>query len=244
LSPERPPDPTAPLNPAHALLLTHVGSGDAIASDRLLAEVEPEFIERLNVHGRLHELARGELLYEQGDPAEHLYLVARGAVAVTVTISSGQQAPVAVLGRPALFGSAALLRNGSCREATVTAVVDTAILAFPADQVMALLDDYPVASAAVRSALVRQVLELSDRVVESLHLPASDRIRRRLVALAAAHPGGEVPITQQELAGLTGTSRATVNAVLAEEVRAGTVTVKRAAIQVLDLDALRDAASS
>lgn len=232
-----------PLNPAHALLLSPVTSGDGIASDQLMAGVEPEFVRRLNEHGRLRELGRGEVLYRQGDPAADLFLVARGAVVVSVAIDPGHEAPVAVLGRPALFGSAALLGGEPLREATATAAVETSLLAFPAEVVVALLDEYPLAAGAVRSALVRQVLELSARVVESLHLPAQQRIRRRLAALAAAHPDGRVPITQQELAGLTGTSRATVNAVLADEVRAGTVTVRRAGIDVLDVERLVDEGS-
>jgi CRP-like cAMP-binding protein len=47
-----------------------------------------------------------------------------------------------------------------------------------------------------------------------------------------------VPLTQEDLAGLAGTSRATVNRVLREEEERGTVKLGRGRTTVLDADAL------
>lgn len=43
-----------------------------------------------------------------------------------------------------------------------------------------------------------------------------------------------IPLTQEELAGLAGTSRATVNRVLREAERAGTLKLSRGKVAVLD----------
>lgn len=50
---------------------------------------------------------------------------------------------------------------------------------------------------------------------------------------------GEIPLTQEELAELAGTSRATVNAVLRAEQEHGTVELRRGRVVVSDPDAVR-----
>src|SRR5262249_58672716 len=73
-------------------------------------------------------------------------------------------------------------------------------------------------------------------------VPAERRVLRRLVELASMYGGdGEVaavPLSQAELAGLAGTSRATVNRVLRAEEKRGTVELRRGATLVHDAAAL------
>ena len=67
-------------------------------------------------------------------------------------------------------------------------------------------------------------------------------MRRRVHELAAAYAddAGDavVPLTQEDLAAMAGTSRATVNRVLREEEKRGAVALERAKVRVLDPDAL------
>jgi CRP/FNR family transcriptional regulator, cyclic AMP receptor protein len=77
----------------------------------------------------------------------------------------------------------------------------------------------------------------------ALYLPVERRVLRRLVELARLYGGdggGEarVPLTQEELAQLAGTSRATVNQVLREEEKRGTLELRRGATLVRDREAL------
>jgi CRP/FNR family transcriptional regulator, cyclic AMP receptor protein len=225
------------VDPWHALLLRPRGVGDGVASDQILSGVEPDFVRLLSLAGTRRKLAADEVLYRRGDPADDLVVVGRGAVTLSVPLRAGVEVPVAVLGAGSVLGSAALLDDW-VREATATAAVPSIVSLYPGRTVTELLDRHPRAAAATRTALVRQVIELSERVVESLHLSAAQRIRRRLVALAAAHPPDRLPITQQQLAQLTGSSRATVNAVLAAEARAGRLVVRRGVIVILDVDGI------
>jgi CRP/FNR family cyclic AMP-dependent transcriptional regulator len=73
-------------------------------------------------------------------------------------------------------------------------------------------------------------------------VPADKRVLRRLLELgdlyAEADGATVVPLTQEDLAGLAGTSRATVNRVLREEEARGSVKLGRGRTTVLDRDAL------
>ncbi len=86
---------------------------------------------------------------------------------------------------------------------------------------------------------------LSEQLVDALYLPAETRVRRRLLDVARAYAGdggepdgAQVPLTQEELASLAGTSRATVNKVLREEQEQGAIELGRGRTTVLDVGAL------
>ena len=68
-------------------------------------------------------------------------------------------------------------------------------------------------------------------------MPADTRILRRLDELAATY-GAVIPLTQEDLAGLAGTTRATVNRVLRREVESGTIALSRGRITVVDPEAV------
>ena len=75
-------------------------------------------------------------------------------------------------------------------------------------------------------------------------MSAEKRIRRRLVEVSGGYASGDdedarlVPLTQDDLADLAGTSRATVNRVLRSEEDRGTLKLGRGRTEVLDLEAI------
>jgi CRP-like cAMP-binding protein len=83
---------------------------------------------------------------------------------------------------------------------------------------------------------------LTAHLVDALYVPAEKRVRRRLVEMVAIYDEGDaevvVPLTQEDLAGLAGTSRATANRVLREEEARGAVKLGRGRTTVLDAEGL------
>ena len=97
-------------------------------------------------------------------------------------------------------------------------------------------------SEVLIAILVSEVKRLSRHLLEALYVPSDKRVLRRLVELSAVYgAGGEsvaIPLRQEDLAGLAGTSRATVNRVLREEEARGAVALGRGRITVLDVATL------
>ena len=81
---------------------------------------------------------------------------------------------------------------------------------------------------------------MDELLTEAYYETAERRVIRRLLDLAQVYGSDEQPIrvTQDQLAALAGASRATVNAVLSQERRRGTIVVKRGATLILDRAAL------
>ena len=90
-------------------------------------------------------------------------------------------------------------------------------------------------------ALAEQVSFLSERLVEAYTVDAETRVARRVLELARVYgrePPTVIPLIQEDLAALAGTSRATVNRVLRNASARGLVELHRGRTVVLDYEGL------
>jgi CRP/FNR family cyclic AMP-dependent transcriptional regulator len=85
----------------------------------------------------------------------------------------------------------------------------------------------------VNQLLTTRIGRLDARLLEALYLPGDTRLFRRLLELADTY-GEVVPLTQEDLAGMAGTTRATVNRLLRKEELVGSVSLCRGQIEILD----------
>ena len=77
--------------------------------------------------------------------------------------------------------------------------------------------------------LAEEVRRQNELLLEAIYVPVERRVLRRLAELSALYAGRDsvIPLTQEQLAEMAGTSRATVNRVLREEQARGTVALRR-----------------
>lgn len=206
--------------------------------------IPEEDVRRLVSIARRRRFARGEVVFHEQDPADTLQLVDKGRFAVRVTTPLGDTAVLAILGPGDMFGELALLgAEDPRRSATVAALEPAETLSVHRIDFDALRRDHPGTADVLVAILSAQVLRLSRHLVEALYVPAEKRVLRRLHEVCAIYArDGEdevvVPLTQEDLAGLAGTSRATVNRVLRDEERRGSVTLGRGRTVVRDRDEL------
>lgn len=210
---------------------------------RLLEGVPPEEVRRTLEIARRRSFDRDEVVFHQGDPAEALHLIERGRAAVRVMTPYGQRVTLSVLGPGDAFGELALLGARAPRSATVVAVEPLVTRQVHEADFGRLRARYPQLAEVLVALLTASVRRLDGQLVDALYLPAELRVRKRLAELAATYAAeGEavIPLRQEEIADLSGTSRATVNRVLREEARRGTVLLTRGHTTVLDRERLLD----
>jgi len=205
----------------------------------LLAGVPEEEIQLVLSIARRRKFARGEVVFHQEDPADTLHLIAKGRFVVRVTTALGDTAIFSVLGPGEMFGELALLGGDHARRsATVAALEQAETRSVHRIDFERLRSRNPETVNVMIAILSGQVQRLSKHLVEALYVPADKRVLRRLGEMAEIFSDGVVPLTQEDLAGLAGTSRATVNRVLREEEERGTVKLGRGRTTVLDSEAL------
>jgi CRP/FNR family cyclic AMP-dependent transcriptional regulator len=208
----------------------------------LLADVPAEDVRELLQVARRRTFSRGEVVFHRDDPGDSLHLVVKGRFAIRVMTPLGDTATIAVRGPGESFGEMALVTADSRRTATVDALEPAETRAVYLTDFERIRKTHPSVNQALIAFLVGEVRMLNERLLEALYIPADRRVLRRLVELAELYPGSAegdvVPLTQEALAQLAGTSRATVNQVLRREEERGTVELKRGRTLVLDREAL------
>jgi CRP-like cAMP-binding protein len=198
---------------------------------------------RLLSRTRRRRFKRGEVVFHEGDPGDSLHLIDRGHVAVKRSTPLGDVATLLVLGPGEFFGEMAVVAPGP-RNATVVALDPVETLALLGDAFDDLRLTHPAVDRVLVHALVTEVRRLSALLVEAHYVGADKRIYLRLADLSrifsvAGQDGPVViPLTQEELAQLAGTTRPTANRVLRAAEESGALRVARGRIEVLDAPAL------
>jgi CRP/FNR family cyclic AMP-dependent transcriptional regulator len=209
----------------------------------LLDGVADEEVRKLLSDSRRRRFARNEVVFHHDDLGDALHLVVKGRFAIRIVAPFGESALIRVRGPGDHFGEMALLAAGPRRAATVFALEAGETFAVPAAAFERLRAAHPALDSVLLRLLAGEIRLVDERLLELLYLPANRRLLRRLCELAALYDRGdpeiEVTLTQEHLAELANTSRATVNAVLREEERRGTLRLARGSTVVLDLASLR-----
>jgi CRP-like cAMP-binding protein len=180
---------------------------------------------------RRRTFSKGEIVFHRGDPGDSLHLVVRGRFAVRVMTPVGDVATLGIRGPGESFGEMALVHPESRRAATVQALEAGETRALAYSQLEQLR---PAVDRMLVALLAEGVRRNGELLLDALYVPAERRVLRRLLEL-----GDDVSLTQEELAQLAGTSRATVNRVLRDEEKRGTLELKRGGVSIRDREPIR-----
>lgn len=203
----------------------------------LLDVLSPDVRDQLTDAARLRSFEKRETVFHRGDPGDSLLLVESGRVAIQVATPQGDTATLALVAPGELFGELAVLDELEPRSATAVALEATTVWSFHRDVIDRVRREHRAVDRFIILVLAQHVRRTSQLLVEALYLPAEPRVRRRVTELVEAYAEEsrevEVPLTQDEIAQLAGTSRATVNKVLRAAEDRGLIIIKRGRIIVL-----------
>lgn len=207
---------------------------------RLFEGIPSEDVRTVLALARRATYRRSEVVFHHHDPADAVHLVVKGRFDVRITTGLGDVVALAIRGPGETFGELAVV-TGTERSATVTALEPGETLVLRGSELRRLAREH----ASVDDVLVRMLAEhvglLSERLVESYTVDAETRVARRVLELGRVYGGSPpivIPLIQEELAALAGTSRATVNRVLRDAEGRGLVEVGRGRTVLLDPDGL------
>jgi CRP-like cAMP-binding protein len=212
-------------------------------SETSVASLSPDDRRRLLEVATRRTYRRGEVVFHEGDPGDALFLIERGHVAIHITTPLGDVATLVVLGPNETFGEGALLTPDARRGATAVAVDALEARVVRREPFNELRREHPSINAFLVDVLAARVRRTSMHLVEALYVPAEKRVLRRLALLADLYAAGDgepivIPMTQDDIATMAGTTRPTANRVLKSAADEGVVRLSRGRIEVLDRTAL------
>lgn len=187
-------------------------------------------------------LARGQVLFSEGDPSEHLYVVGSGRLKVLVSSSRGEELVLTVLGPGDALGELSAV-DGANRSASAVALDEVALWCLPAIAVQDLLARSPAVALAVAEELAAQVRRLTGAAADLVFLDLPRRLAKLLVSDEAAH-GRATSVGQSDVAAQLGVTRQSLNRALQRLQERGWIEVQRGHLGVLDRPALERFAQS
>jgi CRP/FNR family cyclic AMP-dependent transcriptional regulator len=208
------------------------------ASFPVLDAVDDETRARLLGAARRRRFSRNEVVFHEGDPADAFHLLVSGHVCVRVVTPMGDVATLTVLGPGAIFGELALLSGDRPRAATVAALDRVETLVLTGTDFAGLRRDFPGVDRFLVGLLAGYVREIDQRLIEALFVPVRKRVLRRLIALSRLYGDGSagtvIPLTQETLASLAGSTRSTTNQTLRDAAGGGLIRLDRGRVRIED----------
>ncbi|EFQ83359.1 cyclic nucleotide-binding domain protein [Aeromicrobium marinum DSM 15272] len=190
-------------------------------------------------------LRRGEVLFNEGDDGDKLYVVTDGKIKLGRTSPDGRENLLAILGPGQMFGELSFFDPGP-RSATATAVTDVDLRSLGHEALSPVLNAHPDVAHALLNQLAGRLRRTNEVVGDLVFSDVPGRVAKALLDLAGrfgrrADDGIHVnhDLTQEELAQLVGASRETVNKALADFASRSWLRLEPRSVIILDLERLQ-----
>jgi CRP/FNR family cyclic AMP-dependent transcriptional regulator len=173
------------------------------------------FLSTAGVSKAIVSYKASDVIFSQGDVADSILYIQKGAVTVSVFSRAGKEAVVAMLGPRDFFGEPALAGH-TVRLETATARTATTVLVVPkAEMTRVLQEEHALADRFITHVLARNIRIESD-LVDQLFNSSEKRLARALLLLARygklEQADRVLPkLSQETLADMVGTTRSRVN---------------------------------
>ncbi len=191
---------------------------------------------------RRRSLQAGEVLFNEGDPGGAFYFVQSGEIEISVHASDGRKLALEILHDGDMFGEIALF--GGSRTATARATVDCLVLAVRRADVMSTLLRQPELALQFIDILCARLRDLDGKLRERAFQPLSVRLANRLLYLETKlGRGGQITVSQSDLADFVGTTRESVARILAVWRSRSWVALSHRSIRILNRAAIESTGS-
>jgi CRP/FNR family cyclic AMP-dependent transcriptional regulator len=211
-----------------------------------LSSLPDEDREELLRSGHRRRWERAQLLVREGDRADSAIVLVSGLVKIHKRGGGGAEAVLGICGPGDLLGEIAVVR-GRARSADASALEEVQGVVVPVPELRALLLRRPGAALALLELALARLQSADARRLEFAAFESLARVTSRLVELAErfGSPGPDgivdvaLPITQEELASWSASSRESTARALRTLRQLGLIETHRRRLLVRDLQRLR-----
>lgn len=218
---------------------------DVLMQAPLFSALDPEAAAALRAATTVVRLAKGQVLFTEGERGDRLYVVEEGKVKLGTTSSDGRDTLLAVVGPGEMIGELSLFDPGP-RTATATALTDTVLRGLGHDALRPWLVGRPEVAEPLLKALAQRLRRTNEQMSDLVFSDVPGRVAKALIDLGERFgvptaDGLQVThdMTQEELAQLVGASRETVNKALADFAHRGWIKLESRSVTIYDPERLQ-----
>ena len=220
-----------------AILRSDMDDLDLLARSELFSAFNQGSLRRFVELARTVECERNVVIFEEGDEADELFVVRSGRIAIGTRSFDGRESLVALMETGDVLGEMPLFDSGK-RSATARALERSVVIGIPYQVVRDSLDDQPALLWNVVGLLAERLRATDSALADAVLLDVTGRTAKRMLELAGDQDEFQLPITQEELAGLVGASRERVNKAIAAFIRLGWIEQMDRRYRIVERDRL------
>ncbi|MGH6962732.1 MAG: Crp/Fnr family transcriptional regulator [Dongiaceae bacterium] len=218
---------------------------DAALAGGFAGALSPAVLAAFRAAGRTRRYPAGTTLLNEGDRSASVILVEQGRVKISSYTEDGREIVLAVRGPGDLLGELSAI-DGEPMSATAGALDPVQATVLAVEDFSHFLNRHAEAGVVLLGIVTRRLRDADRKRIEFGAYDSVGRVARRLLELAERF--GEttaqgvriaLPLSQEEIAGWTGSSREAVSKALRALRDRGLVDTGRKVITVLDIDGLR-----
>lgn len=213
----------------------------ALISDLpLFASLSPEALDDILSFAQARHYPKSAIVFTQGEPAPHFFLLLHGRLRVTQVTPAGEQIVVRFVGPGDLFGVAMAIGR-TTYPGTAAAVVDSIALVWASEIWPQLVSAHPALAINAMQAIGSRLQDAHARLREISTEDAERRIAHSVLRLAETAPRAadghvqfDFPLSRQDIAEMTGTTLHTVSRIMSAWEAAGIVASGRRKVAIRD----------
>jgi CRP-like cAMP-binding protein len=195
-------------------------------------------LSELLAQAKLRHFERDEVIYHRGDPARDLHIVVEGAIKLVREDIEGREVLLWVLERGGVLGQQAIF--GRSRPTTAIATTDAVTIQLLGETCARMLEKNPRVLYRAFEMFEARVEKLTQALEDVMLLDVPSRVAKYILDSGNGQPDPHaLTLTQDELAQAVGSTRVTVNKILADFEHRGLIRVARRHVDVLSAERLR-----
>ncbi|MBT9393163.1 Crp/Fnr family transcriptional regulator [Hymenobacter sp. NST-14] len=200
--------------------------------------------------------AKGQYIFQAGARVPGLYCVYQGKVKISKLSADGKEQIIRLAREGDVLAYRSLMSGDICTT-TATALTDCVVCLVPRPDFFSLLEQNPQFTHSLLRLLAQNLGDAESRLLHTAYKPVRERLAEALLLLhrlfepttaatAAATTSKtafSIPVSRDDLAALTGTTKETASRLLSDFRQEGLVTTQGSRITIRQLDKLSQLAS-
>ncbi|WP_026735221.1 Crp/Fnr family transcriptional regulator [Fischerella sp. PCC 9605] len=210
---------------------------DPRSINQLLASLPDEEYKRIAPHLKHVNLCQGQILYERGEVIQQVYFPTRSMVSLICVLSNNSITEFALVGNEGIIGIPAFLGGQFTNNRAIVQIADGA-LTMDAEILQREFERGGVLQKKLLLYTQALVTQISQNAVCKSHHSIEQQLARWLLCVQDCLGRDEIFLTQQYIADLMGTRRATITVAAGSLQQEGMIRYSRGKIVILNRAAL------
>lgn len=201
--------------------------------NQILAALSDREYQKLLPHLETVDLLHAKVLYEMGGPVNHVYFPSSAMISLVTEMSDGKIVEVGIVGNDGMSGIGALMGDETSHERAIVQIADGGVRAK-----LSVVKEEFQRGGELQVLLLSYAQRLMSQVAQTAACNAShtaeERLSRWLLMVQDRVNSAEIKLTQEFLAQMLGTRRATVSVSAMVLQTEGLIQYNRGRIKIVD----------